>query len=278
VSRYKDAWSSEQFAKESELHWSAWIEGYFTVGEVPGAPSEKLWGRNFQELYTRDVTLLALGDVQGKNGLDVACGAGDYGVVLVSLGAKMACQDLSAGSIRGGRELASKAGVQIDFRTGNAESLQFDDREFDFVLTTDFFEHITIEQKRKVLSEISRVLKPGGVLVIKTPNLTYLRLVVTLKRIVALVRLRSPRIHIAHTRNNPDCEHHGLSTFREMEGLLSEEFFVGTERIPLLLRRGRLPKWLGRRLFGFWPLTEHLILRSQKSVFVPVSDSLALLD
>ena len=63
-----------------------------------------------------------------------------------------------------------------------------------------------------------------------------------------------------------------------MEGLLSEEFFVDTERIPLMLRRRRLPKWLGRLLFGFWPLTEHLILRSRKSVFVPVSDALGEMD
>ena len=193
--RYMDAWSSEHFVKDSDLRWSAWIQGYFTISEPSDPSSERIWGRNFQELYTRDITLLALGDVKGMVGLDVAGGAGDYSLVLASLGARMACQDLSAGSIEAGRERASKAGLEIDYRIGDAESLQFGDEEFDFVLTTDFFEHISIEQKRKVLSEISRVLKPGGTLVVKTPNLTYLRLTVVLKRIMALVRLRSPRIH-----------------------------------------------------------------------------------
>ena len=278
MGRYVSAWSSEEFSAESDLHWSAWIQGYFKYGSSHASDSEQVWRRNFQELYTRDVTLMALGDVNGRTGLDVAGGAGDYGIVLSLLGADMACQDLSEASIEVGRDRASRAGVEIDFHTGDAQTLQFGDRTFDFVITTDFFEHITLEQKRSVLSEIGRVLKPGGTLVIKTPNLTYLQGAVALKRAAAVVRFRSPRIHIAHTRDNPDREHHGLSTFREMEGLLSEEFFVDTERIPLMLRRRRLPKWLGRLLFGFWPLTEHLILRSRKSVFVPVSDALGEMD
>ena len=185
----------------------------------------------------------------------------------------MSCQDLSDSAISEGQLNTEKAGVEIDFRIGDAQRLQFDDGTFDFCLTTDFFEHITIEEKRAVIGEISRVLKPGGTLVIKTPNLSYLTWVVRMKRVLAIARFRSPWIFIEHTRDNPDREHHGLTTFRELEGLLDEGLFVNIERVPLRLRR-RLPKWLSRMLFGFWPLTEHIILRCNHSVFVPIGDSL----
>ena len=267
-------WEKKPLISEDQLHWSAWIQGFFQFDTSSDDPAKRIWVRNFQELYARDVTVTALGDVSGRKGLDVAGGAGDYSIVLSLLGSEMSCQDLSEEAISSGRLNAGRAGVEIDFRQGDAQLLQFDDGVFDFCITTDFFEHITIDEKRAVIAEINRVLKPGGVLVVKTPNLSYLSWVIRLKRVLAVARLRSPRIFIEHTRDNPDREHHGLTTFKELEGLLDESLFVNVERVPARLRRQRLPGWLSRRLFGFWPLTEHIILRCNHSVFVPLGDSL----
>ena len=269
-----DGWDTRSLVSEDRLHWSAWIQGYFKFDTGSDDPAKRIWFRNFQELYTRDVTVLALGDVNGKRGLDVAGGAGDYSIVLSILGAEMSCQDLSEESISRGRFNAGNAAVEIDFQQGDAQLLQFDDEVFDFCISTDFFEHITIDEKRAVIAEIGRVLKPGGVLTIKTPNLSYLTWVVRIKRVLALVHLRSPRIFIEHTRDNPDREHHGLTSFKELEGLLDKSLFVNINRVPIRLRRRRLPEWLSRRLFGFWPLTEHIILTCNRSVFVPIGDFL----
>ena len=269
-----EGWQTRPLVNEDQLHWSAWIQGFFESNTDSDDPTERAWVRNFQELYTRDVTVMALGDISGRTGLDVAGGAGDYSIVLSLLGAKMSCQDLSAETIPDGQLNAERAGVQIDFRQGDAQYLKFDDEVFDFCITTDFFEHITIDEKRRVIAEINRVLKPSGVFVVKTPNRSYLSWVIRIKRILALARLRSPLIFIEHTRDNPDREHHGLTTFKELEGLLDEGLFTNIERIPAKLRRKRLPEWVSRRLFGFWPLTEHIILRCRRSIFVPVGDSL----
>ena len=274
TSRDRDAWATKTLAAEEDLSWAAWIQGFFILSSTADDSAERVWVRNYQELYTRDMTLIALGDVEGRRGLDIAGGDGSYGIVLSAMGASMACQDLASESIAAGRRNAAKARVDIDFRVGDAQELQFDDGSFDFCISSDFFEHITIDQKRVVLGEIYRVLKPGGLCVIKTPNLTYHRLTIWLKRAVAIMRLQSPRVFIAHTRDNPDREHHGLTTFRELEGLVRDQFFLDSERIPLQLRRRGLPPWLGRRLRGFWPVTEHIILRFRKSVFVPVGDFL----
>jgi len=111
--------------------------------------------------------------------------------------------------------------------------------------------------------------------VIKTPSLTYLRLSVVLKRVASLLRGKSPRIYIAHTRDNPDSEHHGLVTFRQLEGLFAEFHFLDPVRIPVRLRRGRLPAAVSRFLFRHCLFSEHIILRVQKSYFVPTAASLA---
>ncbi len=269
-----EGWKKRPLVSEDQLHWSAWIQGFFRFDTSSDDPSKRTWVRNFQELYTRDVTITALGDVSGRRGLDVAGGEGSYSIVLSLLGAEMSCQDLNEEAISGGRLNAERAGAKIDFRQGDAKLLQFGDGVFDFCITTDFVEHITIDDKRAVIAEISRVLKPGGVLVIKTPNLSYLSWAIRLKRVLAIARLRSPWIFIEHTRDNPDREHHGLTTFRELEDLLDNNLFVNIERVPANLRRHRLPRWLSRRLFGFWPLTEHIILRCNRSVFVPIGDFL----
>ncbi len=104
-------------------------------------PAKRIWVRNYQELYTRDATVMALGDIAVRKGLDVAGGAGDYGIILSLLGAEMSCQDLSEEVISSGRLNAEKAGVEIDFRPGDAQLLRFDDGAFDFCISTDFFEH-----------------------------------------------------------------------------------------------------------------------------------------
>jgi 2-polyprenyl-3-methyl-5-hydroxy-6-metoxy-1,4-benzoquinol methylase len=269
-----EGWAARPTVSEDRLHWSVWIQGYFQLDMSSNDPAKRIWLRNYQELYTRDAMVMALGDIAGRKGLDVAGGAGDYGIVLSLLGAEMSCQDLSEEVISSGRLNAERAGVEIDFRPGDAQLLRFDDGAFDFCISTDFFEHITIDEKRAVIGEISRVLKPGGTLVIKTPNRSYLAWVIRMKRVLAIASLQSPWIFIEHTRDNPDREHHGLTTYRELESLLDERLFVNVERVPLRLRRRRLPAWLSRRLFGFWPLTEHIILRCNHSVFVPLGDSL----
>lgn len=47
--------------------------------------------------------------------------------------------------------------------------LPFGDGVFDFVVNSELLEHL--ENHRQVLSEIARIVKPGGLLVIETPNI-----------------------------------------------------------------------------------------------------------
>lgn len=64
-------------------------------------------------------------------------------------------------------------------RVGRAEAMPFADESFDVVVSDNVFEHLAYPEP--ALREVARVLKPGGLLFVKTPNrLHYMPLVAML--------------------------------------------------------------------------------------------------
>jgi 2-polyprenyl-3-methyl-5-hydroxy-6-metoxy-1,4-benzoquinol methylase len=99
--------------------------------------------------------------------LDVGCGTG-YGTSHLAETATSAVGiDLSRQAIRYARKRYNKPGVA--FLQMNAELLGFPDCSFDFVISTENFEHL--HDQKGCLREISRVLKDDGMLLLATPNL-----------------------------------------------------------------------------------------------------------
>jgi len=89
---------------------------------------------------------------------------------------------LSGDRVKRGREILKKENIKGKLVIGDASKLDFPDNFFDCAFSSDFFEHISLEVKEKVISEVYRVLKPGGIFVIKTPNLSFLKIVIFLKK------------------------------------------------------------------------------------------------
>ncbi len=63
-------------------------------------------------------------------------------------------------------ENVEKAGVKLDLLRYDGVEIPFDDGSLDTIISSLVFHHLQPEQKSKALSEIFRVLKPGGTLVI----------------------------------------------------------------------------------------------------------------
>ena len=63
--------------------------------------------------------------------------------------------------------------MTVDVVNLNAEPLPYPEASFDLVTCTEVIEHL--EHYRAALREMARVLRPGGVLVITTPNVLNLR-------------------------------------------------------------------------------------------------------
>jgi demethylmenaquinone methyltransferase / 2-methoxy-6-polyprenyl-1,4-benzoquinol methylase len=103
-----------------------------------------------------------------KSILDVATGTGDFAITSYEIlkPEKITGIDISEGMLEIGRKKIAKAGLKnsIELLQGDSESILFEDNSFDAV--TVAFGVRNFENLEKGLSEIKRVLKPGGKLIV----------------------------------------------------------------------------------------------------------------
>ena len=102
-----------------------------------------------------------------KNILDVATGTGDLAIMLSNTPAeKIIGIDISAGMLDVGTKKIEQKNLsqKIEMRQEDSEALTFEDNSFDAI--TVAFGVRNFETLEKGLSEILRVLKPGGIFVI----------------------------------------------------------------------------------------------------------------
>jgi len=106
--------------------------------------------------------------LQPKKLLDVATGTGDFAITSFKMlkPEHITGIDISEGMLEIGRKKIIKEGLQhqINLINGDSEAISFEDNSFDAV--TVAFGVRNFENLEKGLSEIKRVLKPGGKLVI----------------------------------------------------------------------------------------------------------------
>jgi ubiquinone/menaquinone biosynthesis C-methylase UbiE len=95
--------------------------------------------------------------------LDAGCGSGFMLSQLENLYQYGYGIDMSPEAIEFGQKF-TKAKLQI----GNAEKLEFIDKEFDCIISTDAFEHIPDD--KAAMEEAHRVLKDNGYIIIYTPS------------------------------------------------------------------------------------------------------------
>jgi SAM-dependent methyltransferase len=106
------------------------------------------------------------GVAAGQHVLDVGCGTGVVAVTAARLGAHVTGLDLTPELLQRARQNSQIAEVNIEWREGDAENLPFADGAFDVVLSQ--FGHIFAPRPALALSEMLRVLKPGGTIAFST--------------------------------------------------------------------------------------------------------------
>lgn len=102
----------------------------------------------------------------GLRVLDVACGEGYGSHLLASEADSVDGVDIDPESVEHARRRYSRA--NLTFHQGDATALAFEDDCFDVITSFETLEHL--EAQQQLLAELHRVLKPGGLLLISSPD------------------------------------------------------------------------------------------------------------
>jgi ubiquinone/menaquinone biosynthesis C-methylase UbiE len=111
----------------------------------------------FRALAARLRTVLP----RGGDMLEVAPGPGYVAIEMAKGGAyRVTGLDVSRTMVELAHRNAAEAGVEVDFRQGNASAMPFADDSFDLLACSAAFKNFS--EPHKALEEMYRVLRPGG--------------------------------------------------------------------------------------------------------------------
>lgn len=148
--------TSEATTKRSEndadREFKAGIRSMWAMGDY-GSFAELVW-------EVGPVVVEAARVRPGLRVLDVAAGTGNVAIRAAVAGAQVVASDLTPENFEAGKRNAQAAGVELEWVEADAESLPFDDGEFDVV--TSCFGAIFAPRHQQVADEMVRVCKPGG--------------------------------------------------------------------------------------------------------------------
>lgn len=125
--------------------------------------------------------------VEGKDILEIGCQNGAWLIALALAGANAVGIDVVEPAVKAASIRAGCWDASIDARVGDACKLDFDDNSFDIIASSDVIEHVP--DKSAMVSEVMRVLRPGGLAVISAPV----------------------RFSVKHFRSDPHYQHAGVS-------------------------------------------------------------------
>lgn len=116
-----------------------------------------------------------LPELKGKRVLDLGCGMGTFTVEAAQRGAVAVGLDMMPTALQAALRVAREERVSdARFILGDAAQLPAAAATFDVVLAADLTEHLDDRTLGRMLAEVRRVLKPGGRLVLYTPEASHI--------------------------------------------------------------------------------------------------------
>ncbi len=167
-----------------------------------------------------------LPNIRGISGIDIGCGEGHNTRLLAKQGARITAIDISDVFIKHASDVEEEEPLGINYQIASAVEIPFPDATFDFA--TGFMSFMDIPETKNVLSEVYRVLKPGGFLQFSICH---------------------PCFDTPHRRNLRDEKGHTYAVevgdyFRNLNGKISEWLFgAAPQEAKDNLRKFKIPRF-----------------------------------
>jgi 2-polyprenyl-3-methyl-5-hydroxy-6-metoxy-1,4-benzoquinol methylase len=145
------------------------MDGYQYLHRAPGLLLEKI--AEFAK------------DLRGRI-LDIGCGDGRISLTLANRDRLMIGVELARRRVERAREKFSEDKQHGCFCQGDAEDLPLQDGVIDGIVLTEVLEHVLDD--RKVLRELTRVLKPGGWVILSIPSISWRKYILIKKNKIAV--------------------------------------------------------------------------------------------
>ncbi len=142
-------------ASAAEKDQARWDKHYDIEGFLFGSKPIRFWKEN--------IHLLPKG-----RALDLAMGEGRNGVYLATHGFDVLGLDISPVGLNKAHQLAEQHKVKIETRVVDLESYQLEKNAYDLIICTYYMQ-------RDLFDQIKDSLKPGGMALVETYNIDYLR-------------------------------------------------------------------------------------------------------
>lgn len=172
--------SKQKCKKDYKLNYKKLYEKQYGEKKLASSRLRQFWGlRKLLKKYDWDrYTVVKQLIEPGRSILDIGCGNGYMSKMLKGKFDELYGIDIATSRIREAdrkvKELYSAEASKFKFIEGNVDNyLPFADSSFDTVICISVMEHIY--DIFSLLSEMHRVLKPGGYLIAQVPNIAYLK-------------------------------------------------------------------------------------------------------
>jgi SAM-dependent methyltransferase len=196
-------------SRQDALAGAAIHEEWVSTYRTPEA--QRFYELAFDEIVRR------LGAPAGATILDAGCGSCAKSVLLAARGLRVVGTDFSADALRLAAETVKAKGFadRITLRQGDLTSLPFKDGEFQYAICWGVLMHVP--QVDKALSELARVVAPGGQLVLSEGNMHSLQAIGlrTLRKLLG--RGRGKLVRVAAGLENTEQTGEGTLLTRETD-------------------------------------------------------------
>jgi len=168
--------------KNKGQNWAEWNDQMVKKYHSKGAPleSKNLFRRLIEKMRLKEIIKLAQFQKDDVV-LDLGCGEGFLISLMPNLPKKIVGVDISNIALNRAKKIL-KGKRNIELHWGDAENLEFPNGTFNKIICSELLEHVP--RPKKVITEIHRVLKNNGLLIISIPDEKRIQFIMKIAKIL----------------------------------------------------------------------------------------------